>query len=52
MEYLLKAFKSTVTGGMYDIIIVDCSNTTLKYYIDFYNFATVYKFTVSYNSNW
>lgn len=47
MTALLKVFRTTITGGMYDIIIVDCNNTTLRYYTEFYNFATIYKFTVS-----
>lgn len=47
MAALLKAFRTTITGGMYDIIIVDCNNTTLRYYTEFYNFASIYKFTVS-----
>lgn len=47
MECLKKAFRSTVIKGMFDVIIVDCNNITLSYYLEFYTFATVYKFTVS-----
>lgn len=46
MAALLKSFRTTITGGMFDIIVVDCNNTTLRYYTEFYNFATIYKFTV------
>lgn len=47
MQYLIKSFKKTVTDGLFDFIIVDCINETLRYYTEIYNFAKLYAFIVS-----
>lgn len=48
MQYLIKSFKKTITDGLFNLVIVDCSNCQLRHYTDMYNFARTYTFTVSY----
>lgn len=48
-QYLMKSFKKTITDGLFDFVIVDCVNSTLRYYTDFYNFAKTYTFTVGHH---
>lgn len=46
MQYLMKSYKKTVVDGLFDFIIVDSINSTLRHYTEFYNFAKLYAFTV------
>lgn len=46
MQYMIKSFKKTILDSLFDIVIVDCVNHTLRYYTEFYNFAKTYAFTV------
>lgn len=47
MQYMLKSFKKTIVDSLFDMVIVDCNNHTLRYYTEFYNFAKTYTFAVS-----
>lgn len=46
MQYLMKSYKKTIVDGLFDFIIVDSINSTLRHYTEFYNFAKLYAFTV------
>lgn len=48
MQYLIKSYKKTVVDGLFDFIIVDSINSTLRDYTEFYNFAKLYAFTVGF----
>ncbi|XP_037937290.1 putative uncharacterized protein DDB_G0282133 isoform X2 [Teleopsis dalmanni] len=39
MQYLIKAFKKTVADNLYDFIIVDCNNNSLRTLNEFYCYA-------------
>ncbi|XP_055854369.1 uncharacterized protein DDB_G0283357 isoform X2 [Episyrphus balteatus] len=39
MQYLIKSFKKTVTDHLFDFIIVDCCNQSLRTFNEFYNAA-------------
>lgn len=47
-QYLLKAFKKTLVDNLYQFVIIDCKNTTLKHLNEFCSIATSCQFTVSY----
>ena len=36
MKYLLKSFKKTMSDNLYDFIIIDCNNDSLRSLNDFY----------------
>lgn len=46
-QYLLKAFRKTLMDNLYQFIIIDCKNTTLKHLNEFYTTAISCLFTVS-----
>lgn len=46
-QYLLKSFKRTLMDNLYECIIVDCKNTTLKHLDEFYTIARSCLVTVS-----
>lgn len=50
-EYLLKSFKKTLFDNLFDYVIVDCQNTTVKDLDDFYTTATTHMFTVRNQNN-
>lgn len=52
MQYLMKSYKKTIVDGLFDFIIVDSINSTLRHYTEFYNFAKTYAFTVSSTHFW
>lgn len=47
MQYVIKSFKKTITDGLFNIVIVDCNNCSMRHYTDMYNFSRTYAFTVS-----
>ena len=47
MQYLIKSFKKTVTDHLFDFIIVDCCNQSLRTFNEFYNAARDGNFSVS-----
>lgn len=47
IQCLIKSFKKTITDGLFDFIIVDCNNESLKVYNEFHDFAKLHGFTVS-----
>jgi len=36
MQYLIKSFKKTLSDNLYDFIIVDCNNNSLRTLNEFY----------------
>lgn len=46
-QYLLKSFRKNLMDNLYNCIIVDCKNTTLKVLNEFYTIARSCLFTVS-----
>ena len=50
-EYLLKSFKKTLFDNLFDCVIVDCQNTTVKDLDDFYTTAKTHMFTVKNQNN-
>lgn len=36
MQYLIKSFKKTISDNLYDFIIVDCNNNSLRSLNEFY----------------
>lgn len=46
-QCLMKSYKKTVTDGLFNFIIVDCINQTLRHFTEIYNFAKLNGFMVS-----
>lgn len=46
-QYLLKSFKKTIEGGLFNFIIVDNINNTLQSFMEYYNVAKYSHFMVS-----
>ncbi|XP_055309199.1 probable serine/threonine-protein kinase DDB_G0282963 [Sitodiplosis mosellana] len=44
-QYLLKSFKKTLLDNLYEVVIVDCKNTTIEDLDDFYMTAKSHMFT-------
>lgn len=36
MQYLIKSFKKTISDNLYDFIIIDCNNNSLRTLNEFY----------------
>lgn len=49
MQYLIKSFKKTLSDNLYDLVIVDCNNNSLRTLNEFYCYAKDSNFVVS---NW
>lgn len=49
MQYLIKSFKKTLSDNLYDLVIVDCNNNSLRTLNEFYCNAKDSNFVVS---NW
>ena len=47
MEYLVKSFKKTVADNLYDFIVIDCNNNSLRSLNDFYCHSKDSGFVVS-----
>ena len=47
MEYLIKSFKKTVADNLYDFIVIDCNNNSLRSLNDFYCHSKDSGFVVS-----
>lgn len=50
-QYLIKSYKKTLSDNLFNCIIVDCNNTTLKHLSEFYTIAKMNFFTVSINDD-
>jgi len=46
MQYLIKSFKKTLSDNLYDFIIVDCNNNSLRTLNEFYCHAKDSNFVV------
>lgn len=47
-QCLMKSYKKTITDGLFNFIIVDCINQTLRHFTEIYNFAKLNGFMVSF----
>lgn len=47
MQYLIKSFKKTLSDNLYDLVIVDCNNNSLRTLNEFYCNAKDSNFVVS-----
>jgi len=46
MQYLIKSFKKTLSDNLYDFVIVDCNNNSLRTLNEFYCHAKDSNFVV------
>lgn len=49
MQYLIKSFKKTLSDNLYDLVIVDCNNNSLRTLNEFYCNAKDANFVVSHS---
>lgn len=48
LQYLIKAFKKNIENGLFKFLIVDCCNSSLVSFTEFYNIAKDAGYTVSF----